>query len=130
MAYRIFESDRVTTVSTSGSVTQNERLAMLKDLAAALHAKPQRTVLVDCSTTQMRCSLEEAHQFGKEIGAALSRFAELSVALFVPQDEQAQKSIDLSVMVARGRGVNIATFTDPDQLLEYTALRLAPPDCC
>ncbi|WP_420416364.1 hypothetical protein [Pacificispira sp.] len=130
MAYRIFESDRVTTVSASGCVTQNERLAMLRDLAAALQVNPHRTVLVDYSSTQMRCSLEEAHQFGKEIGAALSRFDELSVALFIPQDEQAQKSIDLSVMVARGRGIKIATFTDADQLLEYTALRLAPPDCC
>lgn len=128
MAYRIFESDRVTTVSASGCVTQNERLSMLNDLVASLHANPQRTVLVDCSAFQMKCSLEEAHQFGKEIGAALGDYPELSVAMYLPRDEQVVKHIDLSVMVARRKGVNIATFTDRDQLLAYTALRSAPPE--
>lgn len=130
MAYRIFESDRVTTVSASGSVTQKERLAMLKDLAASLQVNPRQTILVDCSSSNMTCSLEEAHEFGKELATVLGEHPNLSVAMYLPHDEQVLKHFDLSVMVARGKGVDIATFTDPDQLLTYTALRSAPPDWC
>ena len=113
MSYQIHDDLNLVYVKTSGHVTYDDRVAIVRDLLNRVQTEGSRASLIDHQEARINTDLQEAYDFGKVVARLGTKESALEILVVASGDNRL--SVDVSATVAASSGVQLRVCEDREE---------------
>lgn len=103
-------------VKTTGQVTYDDRLSIVKELINRAPTDGSRAILIDHEESHIDADLQEAYDFGKVMARLGRKESDLEILIVAPGKNRL--TVDVSATVAASSGVNLHVCEDREEAFD------------